>query len=261
AVDLRRGCATSPLLEGAWLVVQAGGRENEQRVIALEPASGRTLWTARGKERTTYTSPVVAEIGGVRQLVVHHTVYGATPTSGLMGLRLSDQSVLWSTALDKLSFDTPLVLPGEGGGATVVLGSWSDLQAVRVTAAGSTFRVEPRWRTGDLSSFVSPPVFREGHLYGFGGDFLACLDAASGRTVWKERTYPGSAILIGDRLVVLSVTAGLLRVVAATPAGYREEARLEVLNRGARAEAPPSLAAGHVLVRNDEELVAVRLGN
>ena len=255
AVNLRRGCATSPLLEGGHLIVQAGGRENEQRVVALEPATGRTVWSARGPERTTYTSPVVAEIGGVRQLVVHHTVVGPPMTSGLLGMRLSDQAVLWSRPLDKMSFDTPLVLP-EG---RVVLGTWSDTQAVRVTGEGGRLQAQPHWRTGDLVSYVSPPVFHDGHLYGFGGDFLACVEAAGGRTVWKERLYPGSVILVGDRLVVLSVTAGLLRVVQATPAGYREEAKLEVLNRGARADTPPSFAAGHVFVRNEEELVAVRV--
>lgn len=255
AVNLRRGCATSPLLEAGQLIVQAGGRENEQRLVALEPGTGRTIWSARGAERTFYSSPVVADIGGVRQVVVHHTVIGPPMVSGLMGLRLSDQAVLWTRPLQNLSFDTPLVLP-EG---RVVLGTWTDTQAVMVRQAAGAFQAEPQWRTAELSTYVSPPVFADGHLYGFGGDFLACVEAASGRTVWKERLYPGSVILVGDRLVVLSVTAGLLRVVQATPAGYREEAKVEVLNRGARAEAPPSYAAGHVFVRNDEELVAVRV--
>jgi outer membrane protein assembly factor BamB len=257
-VELRRGCATSPLLEGGQLVVQAGGPKNEQRVVGLDPASGRTLWTSRGVERTTYTSPVMADIAGVRQLVVHHTLPGPPAASGLMGLRLSDQSVLWTRPLDKVSFETPLVVPS-GEGATVVLPSWSDAQAVRVSAAAGRFSAEPQWRTADLSANVSPPVFRDGHLYGFGGDFLACLEAASGRTVWKERIYGGSVILVGDRLLVLSSTAGLLRVVPATAKGYTEEAKLEVLTRGARTDAPPSFAGGHVFLRNEEEVVAVRL--
>jgi outer membrane protein assembly factor BamB len=257
-VKLGRGCATSPLLEAGQLIVQAGGRENEQRVVALEPATGKTVWTSRGTERTTYTSPVVADIGGVRQLVVHHTIIGPPPKSALMGLRLTDQSVLWSRPLEKLSFDTPLVLK-DAAGATVVLGSWSDTSAVKVSGAGGTFQAQPGWNTGELSSNVSPPVFRDGHLYGFGGDFLACVDAATGRAVWKERLYPGSVILVGDRLVVLSVSSGLVRLVQATPAGYREEGKVEVFNRGARADTPPSFAGGQVFVRNDEEIVAVRV--
>jgi outer membrane protein assembly factor BamB len=257
-VTLGRGCQTSPLVEAGQLIVQAGGRENEQRVVAVEPATGKTLWSARGTERTTYTSPVVADIGGVRQLVVHHTIIGPPPRSALMGLRLTDQSVLWSRPLEKFSFETPLVLK-DAAGATVVLASWSDASSVKVTSTGGTFQVQPGWQTADLSATASPPVFRDGHLYGFGGDFLACLDAASGRTVWKERLYAGSVILVGDRLVALSVTAGLVRLVHATPTGYKEDGKLEVFNRGARADTPPSFAAGQVFLRNDEEIVAVRV--
>jgi outer membrane protein assembly factor BamB len=255
AVKLGRGCATSPLLEGGRVIVQAGGRDNDQRVVALDAATGATVWTSRGTERTTYTSPVVAEIGGVRQLVVHHTIIGPPAKSGLMGIRLADQSVLWSRPLETLSFDTPLVLAS----GAVVLGSWSDTSAVQVTSRAGRFEAKPGWATADLSAVVSPPVFRDGHLYGFSGDFLACVDSTSGRTVWKEKIYGGSVILIGDQLAALSITSGLLRLVQASPAGYRELARLEVLNRGSRADTPPSFAAGHVFVRNDEELAAVRV--
>ena len=257
AVKLGRGCATSPLLEGDRVIVQAGGRENDQRVVALDAKTGATAWTARGTERTTYTSPVVAELGGVRQLVVHHTIIGPPPASGLMGVSLTDQSVLWSRPMPKFSFETPLVLSS----GTIVLPSWTDTSTLQVTSQGGRFEARPGWATADLIANVSPPVFRDGHLYGYGGDFLACVDASNGRTVWKEKIYGGSLILLGDHLAALSVSAGLLRLVQATPAGYKEVAKLEVLNRGARADTPPSFAAGHVFVRNDEELVAVRVGS
>jgi outer membrane protein assembly factor BamB len=254
-VAMRRGCSTSPLLEGGALLVQAGGRDNDQRLLALEPATGKTVWSAKGPERTLYSSPVVSDIGGVRQVVVHHTVLQPQPKSALLGLRVSDQSVLWTRPLENLSFDTPLVMPD----GRVALATWSDMQVVRVSHAAGQFKADPLWSTKDLVSHVSPPVYADGHLYGFGGDFLACLDASTGRTVWKEKLYPGSVILVDGHLVVLSVSSGLLRVVEATPAGYREKAKLEVLTRGARAEAPPSFAAGHIFVRDDEQLVAVRI--
>jgi outer membrane protein assembly factor BamB len=254
-VTLRRGCSTSPLLEGGALLVQGGGRENDQRLLALDPATGKTLWTAKGAERTMYSSPVVSDIGGVRQVVVHHTLLGPPPKSALLGLRVEDRSVLWSRPMENLSFETPLVLP-EG---RVVLGTWTDTQAVRVRQAGGKFTTDPLWSSRDLVANVSPPVYADGHLYGFGGDFLACLEAATGRTVWKEKLYPGSVILVDGQLVVLSHSAGLLRVVEATPAGYKEKAKVEVLTRGARADAPPSFAAGPVFVRDDEQLVAVRI--
>jgi hypothetical protein len=98
-----------------------------------------------------------------------------------------------------------------------------------------------------------------GHVYGFGGEFLVCLDAASGRTVWKEKIYPGSLILVDGRLVVQSQGSGLLRVVAATPAGYRELARAEVFAPGALSQTPPSFAGGRLFLRNSDEIVALEI--
>ena len=79
-----------------------------------------------------------------------------------------------------------------------------------------------------------------------------------GRTAAKDTVaYPGSLILVGDRLVVLSANAGLLRIVDASSAGYKERSRLEVLTRGAAAEVPPSFGAGTIFVRSEDEIVAV----
>jgi hypothetical protein len=60
---------------------------------------------------------------------------------------------------------------------------------------------------------------------------------SDGTTAWEERTYPGSVVLVDGQLVALSITAGVLRVVEATP--------------------PPSVVGRRIFVRNDEEVAAV----
>jgi hypothetical protein len=67
-------------------------------------------------------------------------------------------------------------------------------------------------------------------------------------------------ILVDGHLVVLSSASGEVRVVEATPAAYREKAKLPVLARGARSDAPPSFAAGRIYVRSDEEVAALSVG-
>jgi hypothetical protein len=257
AVELRQGCQTSPLLEGGQVLVQGGGRENDRTLLAFDARTGEPAWTARGSQRTFYTSPVVADLAGTRQIVVHHTVPGPPPISGLFGLRLSDRAVLWQKTLERnMSFETPLVVPPD----RVLVLTWNDAHAFHVSKGDGGLQAEPAWHTQEITADVSPPVAHGGHLYGFGGDFLACLDARTGKAAWREKLYRGSLILVDGHLVVLSVSAGLVRIVEATPAGYREKARLEVLNRGARAETPPSFAGRRIFVRNDEEVVAVDVG-
>ena len=154
-----------------------------------------------------------------------------------------------------VSFETPLLL----GGDRVALLTWNDMAAQQVKREGGAWRMDELWRSSDLTAAIAPPVLHEGHLYGFGGDDLACVEAATGKVAWKQRLYGGSAILVDGHLVVLSSASGEVRIVEATPAAYREKAKLAVLARGARSDAPPSFAAGLIFVRSDEELAAVSI--
>jgi outer membrane protein assembly factor BamB len=241
-------------VEGGDVIVQGGGRENDRTLLAFDAATGAPSWAVRGPQRTFYTSPTVVDLAGTRQVLVHHTVPGPPPVSGLLAVRAADHATLWQHTLERnASFETPVALPPDG----VLLMTWNDAHALRLAAGDGGLRAEPLWRTQELTADVSPPVLHGGHLYGFGGDFLACLEARTGRLAWKEKLYRGSTILVDGHLVVLSVSSGLLRVVEPTPEGYREKARLAALGRGPRAETPPSFAGGRIFVRNEEELVAV----
>ncbi len=254
--QLRLGCLNSPFVEDGRLVVQAAGRE-DHRVVGIDAATGELVWSFKGAERVSYASPVPADLGGVRQLLVHHIRPGPPAASGLTGLKLVDGTQLWSTTFEKeASWETPLALPGD----RVLLLSWNDAKLVRLAARDGRFEAQPVWAAAGLKSRVSPPVHHQGHLYGFGGDDLLCVESDSGRPIWKEKTYPGSLILVDGHLVTVSTVSGLLRVVEATPAGYREKGRLEVLGRGASCETPPSFAGGRIFVRNDEEIAAVEVG-
>jgi outer membrane protein assembly factor BamB len=255
-VAARRGCATSPLLEGDRLILQAGGKD-DHRVVALNPLTGANVWSSKGVERTSQASVVVADLASVRQVVAHQVRVASDQVSGLVGLRLSDGAVLWSTLLEKnVSRETPLVLPED----RVLLLTWNDAHAFALAREGAALVPRLLWSSRDLIAHVSPPVYHQGHLYGFGGDNLACVEAATGKTVWKEKLYAGSLILVDGHLLALSNVAGSLRVIEATPAGYREKVRAEVLTRGARTETPPSFARGRVFVRNEEEVAAVEVG-
>ena len=245
------GCATSPFVEGGRLYVQTGGRE-DHRLAAFDPRSGEALWTAKGTHRAVNATPVAADLAGVRQILVHHL--SAEGRIGVTGFRLADGTPLWSADVTQgFSFDPPQAFPGD----RLFLQTVNDLHVVRVSRQGEAWKTEPAWRTVDLQAYVSPPVFHGGHLFGLGGDHLACVEAETGRTVWKEKIYPGSLIVVDGHLIVLSAGAGLLRVVEASPAGYREKARLEIFPKGAPTLAPPSFAGRRIFVRNEEAVAAV----
>jgi outer membrane protein assembly factor BamB len=247
----RLGCQSSPLLEGERLIVQPAAPD-DHRIVALDRRTGDLAWSANWTARANYSSPGIREVGGERQLLVNHTdiTDPAAPKSGLTVVRAADGKILSQSSLDRFwSWATPIPLAGE----SVLLLTWNDAAAVQAPAAGAPVL----WRTGGLTAYVGAPVYHDGHIYGHGGDFLRCVRATDGQTTWEEKTYPGAVALVDGHLVASSVTAGLLRVIEASPSAYRERARLQVLTPGSRSETPPSVAGRLIFLRNDEEVVAV----
>jgi outer membrane protein assembly factor BamB len=246
------GCASSPFVEAGRLYVVTGGPK-EHRAGAFDPKTGAVLWTSKGGEpAATNSSPAAAELAGVRQLLFNHNV--GFQRSGVTALRLEDGALLWSvTPGQGFSFDMPLGLAPD----RVWFQTANALHVLKVAREGEQWRSEPLWRSEELQAGISSALLHGGHLFGYGGDHLACVDLETGRTAWKEKTYPGSLILVDGHLIALSTSAGLLRVAEATASGYREKARLQLLNKGAQAQAPASYAGRRIYVRNEDEVAAV----
>jgi outer membrane protein assembly factor BamB len=152
-----------------------------------------------------------------------------------------------------MSDTMPLPLPGD----RVLLQTWMNSTLLETGAS-------PRavWTMTELSAMGPPPVYRDGHLYGFGGnsgEFLKCVDVNTGQVRWSSRPYRGSVLLVGSTLVMLSESSGFVRLISASPAAYDERARLQVFKPGARTFTPPSFADGRIFVRNLEEMVAIEI--
>ncbi|MFI4945908.1 MAG: PQQ-binding-like beta-propeller repeat protein, partial [Burkholderiales bacterium] len=174
------------------------------------------------------------------------------PRGGVTALRVEDGELAWHHTLDKFwSWATPVPI----GADRVLVLTWNDAALVKAPKAGEAASVV--WRIPAFTAYVATPVYKDGHLYGHGGDYLRCVRVSDGTTAWEERTYPGSVSLVDGNLVALSVRAGLLRVVEATPQAYRERAKLEVVEPGSRAEVSPTVVGRRIYVRNDEEVVAI----
>jgi outer membrane protein assembly factor BamB len=251
-----RGCSTSPLVDGERVIVQTAAPE-DKRIAALDRRTGALQWAAKGIARSNYSAPGLREAGAAREVLVHHTdVTQGDPRGGVTALRAADGDVAWHYTLEKnWSWATPVPVEAD----RVLVMTWNDAALLKAPAAAAAPAV--LWRSPSLTAFVGTPVYRDGHLYGHGGDFLRCIRASDGTTAWEERTYPGSVTLVGSSLVALSINAGLLRVVEATPTAYHERARLQTFEPGSSAETPPSVVGRRIYLRNDEEVVAVDVEN
>ncbi len=256
-IPLGRGCQSSPQAVDELLVVQTGSEEGN-RVVALRQADGALVWASDGLARTTYTSPVSAVLGGVPQVLVHGQIaHQGSPRSLLYSVRLADGKPLWSFQAEQFfSWLSPVVIEQE-----VLLATWRQSYLVTLPAdpgtASEVPRATARWRQETLDS----AVYVEGHVYAYVADEMVAIDAANGEVRWRQDNFFGSISVAGDRLAVLSFKTGRLRLVDASPEAYRERAHLDVHNAGAVNYVWPVFADGTIFVRNQEEMVAVAVGD
>ncbi len=248
AAEPSYGFATSPLVAGDRVIVQAGG--DKRPLLALEAKSGRLLWSAAHSKGATYASPVLGTLAGAEQVVVlgNDLLYAVKPEDG---------SLLWShpTGAQGEASRPPLLLSED----RVLLPSWEEAKLVKVSAQAGSFSASELWRTPRLKSSYSPTVFHRGHLFGLSAGYLVCLDPISAEMRWRHKVYPGSLILVDGHLVILGDQSGDLRVAEASPDAYREKLKVPVFNAGATSSTGPSFAGGKLFLRNVEEIVALEV--
>jgi outer membrane protein assembly factor BamB len=209
------GTAQSPVIEGGLLIVHVGG-DGDGALTAFDVASGSTRWSFKG-DGPGYASPLVVDLGGVRQVVnqTQKLIVGVDAASG---------ALLW-----KLPFITAyeqnavtLVVDGD---VVIYSGLDKGVHAARVSKRGGAFGAEPLWRNDEVSFYMSTPVLARGVLYGLShkkkGQFCA-LDAATGRTLWlgEGRQGENAALVDAGTLLFLLTTEGALHLARTDPAKF-----------------------------------------
>src|SRR5262245_54396638 len=99
------GMSESPLVDGDRLIVTPGGRG--ATVVALDKMNGSLIWKS-GNDTAGYSSAIVAEIGGVRQIV-------ALTGDAAVGVRADNGQSLWRytrVSNQTANIATPIVQDG-----------------------------------------------------------------------------------------------------------------------------------------------------
>jgi len=246
------GSAQSPLVDGNRVIVHVGG-EGKGALSAFDAATGATLWSWTG-DGPGYASPVVAELGGARQLV-------AFTQSMMVGLAPDTGALLWKLPFTT-SYDQNAVTPLAGpGGLLVYSGLDQPLRAARVDGSSGHWTVTTLWENAEVSAYMSSPVVAGGRICGLSHrrkGQLFCVDAATGKTAWVSDGRQGdnaSLVAAGSALLALS-TDGELTVADAAGPAYR------VLRRWTVASSPTwahlAVLPEGVLVKDVDSLAFLR---
>ena len=249
ASNLPWAMSGTPLVVDDLVVVQPGGTR-DWSIAAYDRLTGEIVWHGLDDVQS-YTSPMLATLGGVRQIVVVTAERAA-------GLHPSDGTLLWeypwtvrvvpNIAQPLVVSDTRLFLSaGYGKGAALV----------ELTPDGDRFNAATVWETNRMKNKFSSSVLIGGYIYGLDESILACMDAATGELMWKGGRYGyGQLLAAGDHLVVLTERGNLV-LVRATPEGHQEVAGFPAIE--GKTWNVPAMADGRILVRNARQMAAFDL--
>jgi outer membrane protein assembly factor BamB len=218
------GFASSPLVDDGAVYVQAANS-----LVKLDAKTGETVWRAldgKGKitESGAFSSPVLATLGGKRQLVVLTRL-------ALHGVDPEDGSVLWRQEVPNfrgMNILTPTVV-----GDAIFTSPYRERSYrydVGRPAADGPFTVATAW-DNPATGYMSSAVVVDGHAYmHLGNRRLDCIDLATGESRWRTSESFGkywSMVTDGSKILALDETGELI-LFAADPAGFRALDRREV---------------------------------
>lgn len=201
------GFVSSPLIDGDAVYVQAGAS-----AFRLRKDTGAVVWRALkdegGMMGSAFSSPVLAELAGRRQLLVQtrEKLAGLDPTTG---------DVLWSQrvpAFRGMNILTPVVWGDAVFTSTYQNKSW--LYTVR--RDGDRFTVAEAWNN-NAAGYMSTPVVIDGYAYlHLQNQRFTCIELATGKRTWTSPPFGKYCSLVaqGDRILALDQRGTLLLLKA-----------------------------------------------
>lgn len=242
------GMSGSPLVMDHLVVVNAGG-PNDRSLVAYAAATGEFVWGG-GNAGADYSSPLLATLAGVRQVLIF--------TRKVSAHDVASGKVLWDYPWPggHPHIAIPVILPGDRVLVTSGYGTGSELLQIKKEPEGhwSASRI---WKSIRLKAKFTNVVYRDGFIYGLDDGILVCLDATDGSLKWKEGRYGHGQVILTGSLLLVTDERGDMVLVEPVPEEHRELTRFTVL-RG-KTWNPPALAGEYLVARNDKEAACYRL--
>lgn len=284
------GVGSTPVLEGGKLLVMVGGQPNAG-VVALNPATGTTIWESVGERNWTgqpvydwpgdlrvewrrhekqasYASLITVPIGGERLTL-------AFTRQGLVALDPRDGAVRFSRwfrsrANDSVNAMTPVV----AGNDILISSAYFKSGSVLLRVQPGNTNFTEVWKGLGLEMHWSQPMLVDGNLYGFSGRnepdaLLRCVQFSTGKVRWeREERWPkhsteqppvfgrGSLIQADGKFIALG-EGGLLGMFRPNPDRCEELGRWQVPQLKHPCWAAPVLSDGRLYLQGEDRLICL----
>ncbi|MEM7697148.1 MAG: PQQ-binding-like beta-propeller repeat protein [Verrucomicrobiota bacterium] len=205
------GYAPSPTIFEETVIIASEYAEGGF-LAAFDLSNGSKVWETPRSDTTSYSSPIVTDLGGRDQIILSgdDEIAAYDPRSGERlwhvegSSRATCGTVVWS---EEIVFAS---------------GGFPNKETIAVRSDGESGEVV--WKNGD-KSYEQSMIYHEGFLYTFNDNgIMICWDAETGEEKWKERLggpVSASPLLIGD-LIYATNERGITFVVRADPMKFEQ---------------------------------------
>jgi outer membrane protein assembly factor BamB len=242
------GFCSSPVLYQDKVIVN-GDHDGESYLVALDRATGRTLWkTPRPNQTRSYCVPAIFELGGRTQMVLSgdKSVASYDPSNGRLHWYLNGPteqfvaSIVYNPKADLLFMS---------GGFPE-----HHIMGIRPHGRGTIGPEQIAWHHTRASwvSYVPSPISESDYfLIVSDPGYACCFNAATGELMWQEKLGSHHASLVSaNGLVYFTSDRGLTTVV-------KPGSKLNVVARNELGEgvfASAAISQGQMFIRGDQHL-------
>ena len=242
------GSSNSPIVDGKRVIAHFGTDE-VGILAALDVETGKEVWT-QGKDGTCYSSPLLVDHHGVRQVIEwnHRALVGVESKSGRL---------LWEHPFPHTSHNQNMPTPSFHRGQVLLGGENRGVHRLEPQLKNGVWTVKTHWSQMKVALDMSSAVMNGDLLYGFshfGRGRFFCLDPKTGKILWQgpERTGENVMFLSIPGHILALISGGELQVIAARADRYEKVASWRVA--GNSTWVPPVLLQDRILIKDKETL-------
>jgi len=254
-----------PLIDDGKVILAPGGTS---LVLAVDCQTGEVLWETPNPDAWAMTHNSLLPMTFAGQ---HFYVYcgGGTGSGGVLGVSVTDGSVLWQTTEWRVRTNVPMPVP-VGEDRLFLTAGYGQTQfgSAMLKLTEQDGRIEPTMEfmsgTDVFGSMQQTPILYKDHIYGVGVDDkqLACLDL-EGHVLWRSssvHTFGHGAYMMADGKLFIIDDDGLLTLMKPSPDRYHPLAQAQVFEEGVECWAPMAVASGRLIVRDLTRMICLDVG-
>jgi len=248
------GLAISPLIWNDMIILSLGGENSAVKAYSIN--SGEQIWQSEVAGKAVYLSPEVFRLLDEDHLIV-------SLVGKIVSLNPKNGKTLWEKPWKIFMNNAQIVQPIAVSNDSILLaagyGKGAECFTIAHDEESEMYRVQSSWKSKDLKAKFSNPIFKDGYLYGLSENLLVCLEAKTGKLMWRGKKYSYGRILLVDQKLLILGHSGVLSVIDATPEEFREISSRQLLS-DARCWNGPAFVNGYLLARNGEQIACFDFG-